>query len=404
MESSGRAERAVARINLEQCRKQAKELVKAFARGDARALDTIRWNHPRFRGKSDAEILAQPFVLADAQLVIARTQHIESWPKLLEYLDALDTTDSGVHVFERAIDAVVSGDVEALRALLRAAPSLVRQRSTRAHASTLLHYVSANGVENHRQVTPPNIVDVTRVLLDAGAAVDAESGAYGGGSTTLGLTATSAHPRLAGVQIALMDLLIDRGAVIGPLGTREGMVRAAVANGCPEAAAHLLARGATLDDLVGAAALGRADIVATQLGAASAAQRDSALLIAAQADHAGVVKLLLDRGADVAAYDGMTALHWAAANGNVTLVQWLVARGAPLEAKNEYGGTVLDSTLWFVHHALETDATRRDFVGVLDALIAAGARSDVYPTMRDEIDAVRQRAGRARPDESNSTG
>ena len=138
MESSGRAERAVARINLEQCRKQAKELVKSFKSGDARALDAIRWNHPRFRRRTDAEIRVQPFVLADAQLVIARTQHIESWPKLLEYLDALERTDSGVHEFERAIDVIVSGDVEALQALLRSVPSLVRQRSTRAHASTLL--------------------------------------------------------------------------------------------------------------------------------------------------------------------------------------------------------------------------------------------------------------------------
>ena len=91
----------------------------------------------------------------------------------------------------------------------------------------------------------------------------------------------------------------------------------------------------------------------------------------------------------------MTALHWAAANGNVSLVQYLIARGAPLEATNEYGGTVLDSTLWFAHHALASDFVRRDYVRVFDTLIASGARSDVYPAMREEIEAVRERAGRS---------
>ena len=82
MESSDRFARARARISLEQCRKQAKELVKGFKRGDERALRTVRANHPRFRAATHAEFLQQPFALADAQLVIARMQHIESWPKL----------------------------------------------------------------------------------------------------------------------------------------------------------------------------------------------------------------------------------------------------------------------------------------------------------------------------------
>ena len=156
-------------------------------------------------------------MLADAQLVVARLHHIESWPRLLEYGDALDRKDPAVSRFENAVDAIVTGNTFALRDILLGSPAIIHQRSTRAHASTLLHYVSANGVEDYRQVTPANIVDVARTLLDAGAEVDAESGAYGGGSTTLGLTATSAHPRLAGVQLALMDLLIDHGAVIGTI-------------------------------------------------------------------------------------------------------------------------------------------------------------------------------------------
>ena len=95
--------------------------------------------------------------------------------------------------FETAVDAVVDGDVETLTDLLRANPDLVRARSSREHRATLLHYVGANGVEDERQRTPKNAVEVTRVLLDAGADIHSMADIYGG-SHTFGLVATSIHP------------------------------------------------------------------------------------------------------------------------------------------------------------------------------------------------------------------
>jgi hypothetical protein len=83
--------------------------------------------------------------------------------------------------FERAVDAVVGGDAQGLSEMLRVNPGLVRARSEREHRSTLLHYVSANGVEDVRQKTPSNIVEIANLLLQAGADVNAESNAYGGG-------------------------------------------------------------------------------------------------------------------------------------------------------------------------------------------------------------------------------
>jgi ankyrin repeat protein len=145
-------------------------------------------------------------------------------------------------VFETAVDAVVSGDEETLAALLRADPDLVRARSTREHGATLLHYVSANGVEDVRQKTPANIVEIAAILLDAGADVNAESNAYGGRWTTLGLTATSCHPEKAGVQIALMELLLARGAAID--GSDGGSTaNACLRNGRGQTAAFLAGRG-----------------------------------------------------------------------------------------------------------------------------------------------------------------
>jgi hypothetical protein len=70
-------------------------------------------------------------------------------------------------------------------------------RSMREHGAGLLHYVSANEVEGYRQRTPRNIVEISELLLKAGADVRAAANVYGRGSTTLGLTATSLHPERA---------------------------------------------------------------------------------------------------------------------------------------------------------------------------------------------------------------
>ena len=57
-------------------------------------------------------------------------------------------------VFEPAADAVVDGDVDRLRALLREHPELATARSSRPHRCTLLHYLAANGMEGERQRSP----------------------------------------------------------------------------------------------------------------------------------------------------------------------------------------------------------------------------------------------------------
>ena len=164
-----------ARINLEQSRKQAKDLVKAFKAGDPEALDHLRWNHPRFRGLTDAQIQKRKFALADAQHVIARRHAFESWPQLLKHITALTQKDPSVMRFEKAADAVIVGDIPTLRAMLREHPKLVHERSTRAQHAPLLHYVAANGVEDYRQVTPKNVLEVAQLLIDAGADVNATS-------------------------------------------------------------------------------------------------------------------------------------------------------------------------------------------------------------------------------------
>lgn len=385
-----------ARVNLEQSRKQAKDLVKAVKAADPAAFERIRWNHPRLHGLSAADIRKHKFTLADAQLVIARSHYFESWPKLLRHIETLSAHDPRITRFERAADAIIHGDIETLVALLHAHPALVRQRSTRAHRAPLLHYVAANGVEDYRQLTPTNAVDVARALLDAGAEVDAASKAYGGGSTALGLVATSAHPRRAGVQIPLIDLLLAHGAAIDGRVPGNGTVMAALENGCPEAAIALVERGARVDTVIAAAGVGRLDLVNLLIDGSTRDQRERGLVMAARYGHTPVVVELLDKGVDVGASDGMTALHEAAGRGHLELARLLIARGAPLEKENAYGGTALTSTLWFAYHADPEQFAAHDFPAAIELLITAGARMDVYPELEAHIDEVYRRAGKQR--------
>jgi hypothetical protein len=307
-------------------------------------------------------------------------------------VNTLENGDPGVARFERAADALISGEIDALRTVLEGHPELIRQRSTRAHRSTLLHYTSANGVEDYRQLTPVNILEITRLLLDRGAEVDATSDAYGGGSTTLGLVSTSAHPRTRGVQIAMIDLLLSYGARIDGENVLENLVNGALGNGCPEAAMALASRGAGVDTLYAAAAVGDLERVHRLFAASTKRARESALIVAAQQGQSDVVTFLLDRGVDIQATNGMTALHQASAGGHLDLMDLLIKRGADLEALNEFGGTVLSSTLWFGYNVVNDEFTRRNFPRVIEFLIASGARVDFYPELQEDIVGLHRRA------------
>jgi len=154
---------------------------------------------------------------------------------------------------------IVIGDAAALNSLLCEDRELIRERSTRVHRATLLHYVGANGFEDYRQKIPNNVVEIARILLEAGAEVDAVADLYGK-STTLGLVATSIHPKRASVQIALMEILLDHGAAVDGIPEEKTPLIAALHNGRPEAAEFLARRVARLD-LEGAAGIGRLDVV-----------------------------------------------------------------------------------------------------------------------------------------------
>ncbi len=381
-----------ARPNLEQYKKQAKELLKACASSEPDGVWRMKRNNSRLAKLSDNAFRAVVLRLADAQLAIAREHGFESWPKFSKHIEDLTRANSPVSIFESAADAVVAGDLETLERLLQEDRKLVRARSSRAHQATLLHYLAANGVEDYRQKTPRNAAAVARVLLNAGAEVDATIEAYGTEWTAVGLIATSLHPLDAGEQVPLLKILLDAGAAVDGVSEEWTPLVMALRNGRREAAEFLAQRGASLN-LEGAAGVGRLGVVKSFFHdngslkpTATKTQMEGGLLWACEYGRNDVVDFLVKHGVDLRAHDvnGQTALHWAVVGGQLETIKLLVELGAPLEATNTYGGTVLGQALW----SAANGDPRIDYVPMIETLLDAGARVDAvgYPTGNARLD------------------
>jgi len=233
--------------------------------------------------------------------------HRPSQPSVLH--DDPDFAD----VFERAADAVVAGDVDTLRNLLRANPSLATARSARPHRCTLLHYLGANGVEGHRQKTPANAVDVIDTLLAGGADPNASCYTYRGGpdETTVGLLTSSGHPREAGLTVSMVRALAKGGARVPDVYRLLGEL----VDSDPRQVHGFDPKS----DISGQAVVECAGL------------REREMLFA-----------LIDSGVDVNVRrgDGATALHQAAIDGDGELVDALLSRGADLSLRDyTYDGT-----------------------------------------------------------------
>lgn len=191
----------------DQLDRQAHRILDGHRAGDRAVVTHVTCWHPTLVCHSAEEIMSGPFTLDDARQTVAREYGFADWPNV-EARGAAPPDPA----FEFAVDTLLSGDVEALRGLLSGDPSLVHRRSSFGHRATLLHYVGSNGVEMYRQRVPMNLAEITRLLIEAGADVNATANMYGGGSTALGLLVTSDHPAKAGVTGDVRKVLVDAGA------------------------------------------------------------------------------------------------------------------------------------------------------------------------------------------------
>lgn len=355
---------------------QACQLLAGHAAGVPLALKVFHECHPRFLDEkvtwlpkplSEDDIRGAALTDDDARLALARMYGFRDWGALEVLVNAVQIADSPVREFEQAVNAVITGNTALLREMLTTNPDLVRARSTRitcndpqTHQATLLHYLGANGVENYRQKSPANAVDVATLLLDAGAGTDALANMYGGECTTLSMLVSSTPPADAGVQVALTHTLLDYGANVegAGRGAWTSPLMTALVFGFRDVANALVVRGALVDTLVKAAGIGDGNATEKLLPNATALERHQALAMAVIMENVAIVQTLLETGVDPSAYNPAgfhahgTPLHHAALAGNLPLVKLLIGFGARID---------ICDTLWngtpfgWAEHAGQTD-------------------------------------------------
>jgi ankyrin repeat protein len=106
------------RPHLDVPKREARELLDDWRKGDPEALDRIRHRHPRFEAADDGAIASAPFRLADAQLVVAREYGFSHWTELKQRIE----TNALAHALLVAIRA---DDRERAVEIVRAEPRLL---------------------------------------------------------------------------------------------------------------------------------------------------------------------------------------------------------------------------------------------------------------------------------------
>ena len=135
--------------NLEQLRKQAKDLLEQYRSGDSAANAEVQ----RFERNPDPSTLA----LNDAQRILARAYGYDSWPKLKAFVDGANMA--------RFAESVKAGDLSKVQSMLAARPELVGMDMAGNNEHRALHYAVLR-----------NDVPMVRLLMKAGA--DARKGIW----------------------------------------------------------------------------------------------------------------------------------------------------------------------------------------------------------------------------------
>lgn len=308
--------------DLQQLRLQAKDLLSSVKRGDAAAV-------ARLHAVSDH------VALSTAQLALAREHGFRSWAQLK------------LEVERRAI--LDRADAAGLLELLDKHPELAVQRMTRwcdhLHGASPLGYVAMMRYDTTRGVwrDVPGTAALAQALLHAGAPVEGDPI---DSETPLMTAASYGDADVARVLIdAGADLDATAKATAGgvPGGTA---LRHAVAFGMADVVDVLLDAGAT--DLVQAAAAG--DLTGALTPDTPEEDRVAALRIAAEHGQLHIIDQLIAASTPVDGVDrdGSTALHEAAYSGRADSVKRLLMHGAdPTRRDTRFDSTPLG---WCQHH------------------------------------------------------
>lgn len=278
-----------AQPSLEQLRKQAKGLLKAFRAGDAAAVAEV----DRFERQHDPA----RFMLADAQRVLARAYGYASWTKLKLHVEGVNAA--------AFCAAVRAGDVATVRRLAKARPELVHVEAA-----------GLTGLPLHLAVLNRD-ANMASVLMELGA--DARQGLWPHRDATTAYTIARERGYDDIVAVIEAGEAARRRAASPPGATIDSKTdqinRAILRDRCDEAI-QLLESDLSLD------------------GACNVEQPIN-----------GIDCRRLARGT--------TPLHVAAWKHNPQMVAWLLDRGAPVNARDARGHTPLDTAAtvagWSAH-------------------------------------------------------
>ncbi len=254
--------------------------------------------------------------------------------------------------------------VDRVRKMLRESPDLLE---TEIDGATPLQRAAAAGE-----------LEVVRYLLEQGAAVDGEKGAYLNYRTG-SLLVTPLGRAVGGGHLEVVEALLDAGAALDP-----GVLHTAAEAGYLAIVELLVDRGVPLDRrfpswvLLQGAGEDLAEVVAEKRAPEPTPSPASpqqgwdltALEIACRRDFGKVARFLIERGADIGGREGAPALAITDAidHGDAELVRLMLEKGADPDA-TAAGGRWETALLW--------RAAERGDGAVVNVLLGAGASIDV---------------------------
>ena len=367
-------------LDLEQLRKQAKELVRARrAAGDqikladaqfelARAHGFSSWAQLKehlarqgaeqpfrtdiayYEGRADGIATVNGVSIAEARRDLAQRHGFSSWARLRRHVEALREGSEPPTPFMLAYRAVEADDRDRLVELLDEHPELIHVRGTNgndllgmAGDLEIVRLLLERGADPNRgndygwtklhQAGYSDERRLAQLLLDAGARTDLS--ARGDGGTPLVAALFWGHREVVDV----LGLEPRNLRVAAGLGLLE-LIRELA--GTPQAGAH---RGFYRPH-GGFPAWTASDDPQEVL--------DEALVWAAKSDRVDALRVLAELGArlDADPYRG-TALTWAAANGRVAAMRALLELGADPNARGTFGGPTHGEGVTALHLAAQ---------------------------------------------------
>lgn len=244
-------------------------------------------------------------------------------------------------LFRDAVEAIDTGNIIALQQLLGVNADLVTKRLDTPNEDGyfknpyLLWFVADNPIRHEK--LPPNIVEVTKTIIKALQKSNDNNYQFII-DYTLGLVSTGRIPKECGVQIPLMEVLINNGAKV------KGGVLGSIGHHNFEVAKFLLDKGADYN-LATAVGLDKLDDVKRFSKTATASELYVSLVVASFFGKVAIISLLIETGVNVNGsgskedFGGFhahaSALHQAVYSGSLEAVKLLVEAGANLNATDK---------------------------------------------------------------------